>query len=558
VASYSFDGKNQEAQNQAREQGARMVVEVSDETRAAINALMAKGIGEGFPPRQTAFWIRETVGLTSRQAVAVANYQARLQVRGGLKPSQITDKTRRYAAKKLRERADTIARTETMGALNRGKLVAARDAQAKGLFNDPIKRWVLARDEKTCPLCAPLENEQVPLDDNFSNGYSAPPRHPRCRCTITVTEGEALASSLEDRPATGPTEAPVEPSPVAPPLANRKPTEEPWKINTYSEGAQARLNALAHDLERDFGMTVRFADRGRLEGHLKVAHSTMGDHNAVVFAEQMVENGLKIHLDGLNQIKAAGVNLTSHRGSVFVQGWRGTDYAWAGRGVPSKWAQAMGDFANSQYFDEARFPGGKAATRQIHFQNLSITSSYFPASGRATHGLGAFPWEDHANNGGFFPFYHPEVQAAMARKWTAEHYIQKAVPGNLSRTPIHETGHMLHTPKWDHGAENYIKDPAVNWTRITFTSSDAGGFGILWRDFKVAARRGDLGPDYMAATDTQLASVWDVDLGRISGYGSTGPGEWVAEAFTHQVGGNALTPVQSWAYNALKGPAVGH
>ncbi len=51
-------------------------------------------------------------------------------------------------------------------------------------------RWHTARDELTCPVCAPLNDKIVLAGEPFgddANGapiYNAP-AHPRCRCTVT-------------------------------------------------------------------------------------------------------------------------------------------------------------------------------------------------------------------------------------------------------------------------------------------------------------------------------------------------------------------------------------
>lgn len=193
---FNFKGKNEKAQATAKAHGARMVRAVSEETRAAINAIMVRASEEGLPPRDTARLVRDLAGLTRRQSASVFNYYLRVRKDH---PAKVARKLLdRYRDRKLKERGQVIARTETMGALNRGKLFSAYEAVDDGLFINPVKRWVLGLDEDTCKLCRPMQNEEVPLKDTFSNGYSAPPRHPQCRCTFTVTEGEVTAEMREN------------------------------------------------------------------------------------------------------------------------------------------------------------------------------------------------------------------------------------------------------------------------------------------------------------------------------------------------------------------------
>ena len=184
---FAFSGKNPAARQAALQQGAMAIRQVSDETRLAIRALIAQGITDGIPPSRLARLIKQTIGLTARQARGVANLDTQLRL-AGIRPGRVTKQVDAYRNRQIRRRARNIARTETMGALNRGKLEAGRQAVKDGLLDNPEKRWVITPDERLCPLCSPVENETVPLEDSFSNGLDAPPRHPRCRCTPSITE----------------------------------------------------------------------------------------------------------------------------------------------------------------------------------------------------------------------------------------------------------------------------------------------------------------------------------------------------------------------------------
>jgi len=544
---YAFNGKNERAQTSAREYGARAVREVSAETRRAINLLVEQGIRDGIPPVRLARMVKANIGLTARQALSVARYEERMR-RQGHKPSQVTKRTNAYRRKKMRERSRNIAQTETMGALNRGKLEAGYQAEANGLLDNPVKRWVVGMDERVCPKCGPMEDQRVPLNDAFSNGLHAPPAHPRCRCTISVVEGDPLSAYIpkELQLAQGPEVPP-------PPAVNLEPKDPIWKVDTYSEASRRRINALAHEMEKDYEILVRLMDRSELEKHLRNTHHVPLKYVAQ-YAEEMVEYALTVELEGLRQMRAKGVDLSHVKGSYVVQGWSGDSYAWAGRSKPSEWSVAQGDYISTNY-DPSRHTGGKAATRQIHFQNLAAESYYFSAKERARFGLDAFPWESSSNLGGFFPLYHPKVHAAYVKKEVTTSSRDKSAPSNRARTPIHETGHLLHTYKWRSNA-SYVLKPEPTWTRVSWSAPQAGGFHHLFKDYEAAARRGDLGGDFQHATDVQLSALWDSNMGQISGYASTNPVEWVAEAFATLVDGTPLTRVQAWAYAALNGPWV--
>ncbi len=83
-------------------------------------------------------------------------------------------------------RAQMIAITEVTRAYAEGNKIAWRESGVtEGM------EWNTANDELVCPICGPLDGEQVPLDDEFDGGFEAPPAHPRCRCWLTpVTVGD--------------------------------------------------------------------------------------------------------------------------------------------------------------------------------------------------------------------------------------------------------------------------------------------------------------------------------------------------------------------------------
>ena len=87
-------------------------------------------------------------------------------------------------------RADVIARTETMRASNEGQREAWDQAVEDGLLTgDEKQEWIVTPDDRLCPICEPLDGEQVTLGEKFNvNGedLDGPPAHPNCRCTLGI------------------------------------------------------------------------------------------------------------------------------------------------------------------------------------------------------------------------------------------------------------------------------------------------------------------------------------------------------------------------------------
>jgi len=174
----AFDATNPVTVAWAEQHAADLVTSITADVRETIRELVVQSFNEGIAPRDVARLLRETIGLTPRDAGAVIKRRAKL-IKEGAK--DVEKKTAKYAEKLLRSRAETIARTELMRASNEGQSELWRQAREKGLLTGfEMKEWLVA---DPCPKCAPLEGEQVLATESFSVGQD-PPLHPRCRCTI--------------------------------------------------------------------------------------------------------------------------------------------------------------------------------------------------------------------------------------------------------------------------------------------------------------------------------------------------------------------------------------
>jgi SPP1 gp7 family putative phage head morphogenesis protein len=88
------------------------------------------------------------------------------------------------------KRAELIATTETTRAFAEGNIRTWREV---GIIRK--KEWLTSQDERVCPICGPLHEKVVELEEEFAPGIFAPPAHPRCRCSIApvvVIDGEEI------------------------------------------------------------------------------------------------------------------------------------------------------------------------------------------------------------------------------------------------------------------------------------------------------------------------------------------------------------------------------
>jgi len=84
--------------------------------------------------------------------------------------------------KTAQQRATLIARTETIRAHNEGRKVFYRQVGITKV------QWLTAHDERTCPVCRPLDGKVFGIGD-----VQGPPSHVSCRCT-TIAVLPSLAT----------------------------------------------------------------------------------------------------------------------------------------------------------------------------------------------------------------------------------------------------------------------------------------------------------------------------------------------------------------------------
>lgn len=183
---------------------ADLIREVGAETKAAVRRIIFNAVRDGVPPRQAASQIRRIVGLTTRQALAVDNLRKGVLESTG----DVLLAERRggaYAERLLRDRAENIARTETMRAATAGQdLVWGEMSNAGVIPADATRRWLVTPDDRLCARCAPMSGKTAQLGYLFRETERGvlpsqrvpvagtttlrPPLHPRCRCVLVLVD----------------------------------------------------------------------------------------------------------------------------------------------------------------------------------------------------------------------------------------------------------------------------------------------------------------------------------------------------------------------------------
>lgn len=199
----------------AQTHAAQLVTSISEQSRLAIRTIITNAALNGGAPAVVARDIQQAIGLTERDARALASYRAGLEqaivdgtkgellrnrwalstARGTIRAERIDPLVDRYAERLLQNRAMVIARTETLAAANQGQLGLWQQMAHQGML-DPgrtQRKWVTARDDRVCPICRPLNGQTIGFSGVFSTVHrnslltsETPPIHPSCRCTTVL------------------------------------------------------------------------------------------------------------------------------------------------------------------------------------------------------------------------------------------------------------------------------------------------------------------------------------------------------------------------------------
>ena len=145
---------------------------------------------EGGHPYETARLIRGSIGLNERQAGALLRFGEGLTqqgVTGSAWERAVSRQEQRY----LKQRAEMIARTETIRAAQQGQLEAWNEAAGEGLL-EPERTWrVWQATSDPCDECAAMNGKEVPLKEPWPHGGMEAHLHVNCMCVQSLVFHDA-------------------------------------------------------------------------------------------------------------------------------------------------------------------------------------------------------------------------------------------------------------------------------------------------------------------------------------------------------------------------------
>lgn len=193
--------------NWINNRGAEFVTACATEQKQAIAALLQKKVTDHYTVDELAKLIRPCIGLTEGDSKATAKLYDHIvetltKDHPRMKQESIRkkalDKATKYAEKKHRQRAYSIAQTEMAFAYNRGADEGVRQAMSQNLLGVCAKKWSTSGDENVCAVCSALEGTIIEMDETFDfkgrvlfpGHKQLPPAHPRCGCAVEYIEVE--------------------------------------------------------------------------------------------------------------------------------------------------------------------------------------------------------------------------------------------------------------------------------------------------------------------------------------------------------------------------------
>jgi SPP1 gp7 family putative phage head morphogenesis protein len=191
TTSLSFDKVNREALSIAQDGLTSWLNTLSAEQYALVQSLLVDATSGLIDVRDFARRLQDSIGLTPQGAQALSTFEQGM-LADGVAPGVAASRASSYAERLRRQRAETIARTETLNAANAGQQALWNEAGRVGLVDRARawKEWIVTPDDRLCVLCEQMEGARVRVDDEFSTPRGSlehPPMHPRCRCAMGLS-----------------------------------------------------------------------------------------------------------------------------------------------------------------------------------------------------------------------------------------------------------------------------------------------------------------------------------------------------------------------------------
>ena len=185
-----LDLDSQLAKEELENHCSELITNISDVQRDSIRTIIKDGFDRNLSYKTVSERLKSQLGLNNQQIKILSSMENNL-IENHVKQDQINKFLNIKSKQMLKIRADTIALTESAKAVSNGRYLIQQQMFKDGDIKESTKqKWYTASDERTCPLCGPLDNVEVGMNEYFTaiNGSKIrnPILHPRCRCIVEL------------------------------------------------------------------------------------------------------------------------------------------------------------------------------------------------------------------------------------------------------------------------------------------------------------------------------------------------------------------------------------
>ena len=157
-----------------RERSLQLVKDLNEQQKKVIQQPLGDGFEMGLRAEEAYDTIRDNIGLTGREAGAVAKRKALLESKG-FDEGKVTRLTDKYRDQLLKKRAERIARTETIAADAAGRRNAWQLAEESGSLPQVHRRWVSAPPSpnpyRPCEVCLDLDKKTATVTGTYESSF---------------------------------------------------------------------------------------------------------------------------------------------------------------------------------------------------------------------------------------------------------------------------------------------------------------------------------------------------------------------------------------------------
>lgn len=167
-----------------------LIIDITEQQKNVIKNILSSGINRGLSHKIISDKIKNVVGLNQQQYKILENIEKNLNSEN-VDESDIKRIIESKIKQFIKQRAETIAQTESARAVSEGRYLIQQQCYENGDFpTEVMQEWLTGRDERTCSICSPMHGQRIKLNELFTTGnglkVKSPILHPRCRCIVRI------------------------------------------------------------------------------------------------------------------------------------------------------------------------------------------------------------------------------------------------------------------------------------------------------------------------------------------------------------------------------------